>query len=208
MLVHLLDLEAMLVEGRDLIADYDAIRRELGRYRPELLERREILVLNKWDRFQEIELLTLMELNQVIPKARAAGVTEIPVDPRLIKPLPVDIRIVMTWDADLTDMDLHVIEPSDEEAFYGHNRTTIGGLVSRDFTQGYGPEEYLLKKAMHGNYVIKTKFYGSSAAKLIGAVTLHVDVYTNYGRPNQKVQSMTLRLTGEKEMFTVGMIEF
>jgi GTP-binding protein len=48
-LIHLLDLEAMFVEGRDLLKDYDAIRRELGRYRPELLERREILVLNKCD---------------------------------------------------------------------------------------------------------------------------------------------------------------
>ncbi|HEB91806.1 MAG TPA: GTPase ObgE [Deltaproteobacteria bacterium] len=48
-LVHLLDLEAMLVEGRDLMKDYEAIRRELGRYRPELLERQEILVLNKSD---------------------------------------------------------------------------------------------------------------------------------------------------------------
>lgn len=166
------------------------------------------VVLGEWERFDEIELLTLGELNQVIPKARAAGVTDIPVDPRLIKPLPVDIRIVMTWDADLTDMDLHVIEPSKEEAFYGHNRTTIGGLVSRDFTQGYGPEEYLVRKAMNGRYIIKTKFYGSRAAEMIGAVTLHVDVYTNYGRPNQKVQSMTLRLKDKKEIFVVGEIEY
>lgn len=48
-LVHLLDLEAMFVQGRDLLKDYAAIRQELGRYRPELLERREILVLNKCD---------------------------------------------------------------------------------------------------------------------------------------------------------------
>jgi GTP-binding protein len=48
-LIHLLDLEAMFVEGRDLLGDYDAIRRELERYRPELLDRREILVLNKCD---------------------------------------------------------------------------------------------------------------------------------------------------------------
>lgn len=48
-LIHLLDLGAMFVEGRDLLKDYDAIRRELERYRPELLDRREILVLNKCD---------------------------------------------------------------------------------------------------------------------------------------------------------------
>ena len=166
------------------------------------------VVLNQWDRFDEIEILTLMELNRILPVAKAAGVETGRIDPRLVKLLDLDVRIVMTWDADLTDMDLHVVEPSKEVAYYSHNRTTIGGLVSRDFTQGYGPEEYLLRKAMHGSYVIKANFYGSSAAQLIGAVTLTVDVYTNYGRPNQQVKSLTFRLTDKKEMFTVGEIEW
>lgn len=48
-LVHLLDLGAMLLEGRDPMADYEALRKELGRYRPELLERRELVLLNKLD---------------------------------------------------------------------------------------------------------------------------------------------------------------
>ena len=166
------------------------------------------VVMEKWDRFDEIEVISLMELNGILPRAKAAGVTEPPLDARLLRHLDVDIRIVMTWDADQTDMDLHVVEPSGEEAYYSHNRTTIGGMVTRDFTQGYGPEVYLLKKAMRGTYEIRAKFYGSSAAQLIGAVTLQVDVYTNYGRPNEKRQSMTFRLTERKEMFTVGEIEF
>ena len=48
-LVHLLDLAAMFHEERNLVADYEALRKELGRYRPELLERREIILLNKLD---------------------------------------------------------------------------------------------------------------------------------------------------------------
>ena len=42
----------------------------------------------------------------------------------------------MSWDADLTDVDLHVFEPTGEHAYYGHNRTSVGGLVSLDFRQG------------------------------------------------------------------------
>jgi len=57
-LIHLLDLGAMIVEGRDLLDDYDAIRRELERYRPELLNRREILVLNKCDLLHDEALVT------------------------------------------------------------------------------------------------------------------------------------------------------
>jgi tetratricopeptide (TPR) repeat protein len=166
------------------------------------------VVMNHWDRFDEIEVIALMELNALIPRAKAAGIEKFPVEPRLIKLLDVDARIVLTWDTDLTDMDLWVTEPSGEKAFYGHNLTTIGGIVSRDFTQGYGPEEYVLKKAMHGMYKIEVNYYGTSGPTLSGATTLQVDVLTNYGRPNEKRKSITLRLTEKKETFEVGAIEF
>ena len=48
-LVHLVDAGAGLLEGRDPIADYDAIRAELRSYEPSLLERAEIVALNKLD---------------------------------------------------------------------------------------------------------------------------------------------------------------
>jgi GTP-binding protein len=48
-LVHLLDLGAMVMEAREPLADYEALRKELGRYRPDLLDRREIVLLNKID---------------------------------------------------------------------------------------------------------------------------------------------------------------
>jgi GTP-binding protein len=48
-LVHLLDLGAMTMEGRDLVDDYETLRLELGRYDARLLERPEIVVLSKTD---------------------------------------------------------------------------------------------------------------------------------------------------------------
>ena len=120
------------------------------------------VVLKNWDRFQEIELIALMELNHIVPKARKAGIKNFDVDPRLIKLLDVDVRIVITWDADMTDIDLWVLEPSGEKAYYGYRKTLIGGLVSRDFTQGYGPEEYLLKEAVKGSFNIKAKLLWQS----------------------------------------------
>ncbi len=60
-LIHLLDLEAMRFEGRDLLSDYDAIRLELGRYQPDLLNRREILVLSKIDVVHDESLLVELD---------------------------------------------------------------------------------------------------------------------------------------------------
>ena len=166
------------------------------------------VVMERWERFDEIELLALVELNRILVRVQGVGAVRVPVDPRLVRALDMDVRIVMSWDADMTDMDLHVREPSGEEAYYGANRTRIGGRVSRDFTQGYGPEEYSIRRAMKGDYAVMTKFFGSSAATLQGAVTLHVDVFTDYGRATEQQQSLTLRLTDSKETFTVGTIRF
>ncbi|MHC4915605.1 MAG: VIT domain-containing protein [Planctomycetota bacterium] len=166
------------------------------------------VVMNQWDRFEQIELIALMELNAMVPRARAAGAGRPPLDERLVALLDVDVRIILTWDADLTDIDLWVTEPTGEKVFYSHTRSTIGANFSRDFTQGYGPEEYLLRQAVGGTYRIQAQFYGSSARKLTGAVTLQLEIFTGYGRPDQKRKSITLRLKDQKEVVDVGRITF
>ena len=166
------------------------------------------VVLREWDRFEGIEIIALMELNRVIARAGRAGVEEIPVDKRFVKLLDTDVRIILTWDTDMTDMDLWVTEPSGEKAYYSNNRTTIGGLVSRDFTNGYGPEEYLLKKRMSGKYKIEVNFYGSSAPELTGPTTLQVEVFTNYGRADEERKAITLRLDKAEDVIHVGEVKF
>jgi tetratricopeptide (TPR) repeat protein len=167
------------------------------------------VAMRRWDeRFPEIEVIALEEVNRIIPRAKAAGVSVIPLDPRLIKLLDFDVRIVMAWHADNTDIDLWVTEPSAEKAFYQHNRTTIGGLVSNDFTQGYGPEEYLVRRAAHGTYRIDANYFGSRSVRLLGPVTVQADVFTNYGRANEQRKSLTLRLKEAQDTVRIGSIEF
>ncbi len=165
-------------------------------------------VLKDWDRFDQIEKIMLVELNQIIAKAKRENVEMPNIDHRLKKLIDVDVRIVLNWDADNTDMDLWVTEPSGEKCFYSHNRTINGGRMSRDFTQGYGPEEYMVKVARSGKYKIQANYYGSRSQKISGAVTLQAEVYTNYGRENETSQDLTFRLTKGKEVVTVGEIMF
>jgi tetratricopeptide (TPR) repeat protein len=167
------------------------------------------VVLGNWPRFPEVELPVLMEANNIAAKAqRLPRVHDFrnPIDSRLQKNLDLDVRVVMTWDADQTDIDLWVTEPSGEKCFYGHNRTIIGGLLSHDFTDGYGPEEYCLRKLMPGKYVIQANYYGSRQQELTGPATVQATVITNFGRPNEKRQAMTLRLKDMKEIVDVGTV--
>lgn len=91
---------------------------------------------------------------------------------------------------------------------YDHNLTTIGGLVRQDFTQGYHPEEYCLRKAMRGTYKIEANYYGSEAAQLMGPVTVQAEVITHFGRPNEKRRSLTLRLEETKETVLISEVAF
>jgi len=161
-----------------------------------------------WDRTAGIEVIALMELNALYPKALAAKQRLPSIDKRLLKLLDADIRIVLNWDADLSDMDLWVVEPSGEKAYYGNQRTHIGGLVSEDVTGGYGPEEYVIRKAMKGQYAIKVNYYGNQNPELSGTVTLQVEVITNFGRSNEKRSMLTLQLKGASDTYTVGDIKF
>lgn len=172
----------------------------------ELLDK---VILTEWDRFEGIESIALMEANRILTRMRnvPGGETAIvPLDKRLVQNLTCDVRILLTWDTDDTDMDLWVTEPSGETAIYDHPRTTIGGRMSKDFTQGYGPEEYCLKVAMPGKYRIQTNYYGSSQQRLTGGTTVQATVITNFGRPTEKRQYLTLRLTQEKRTVDVGNI--
>ena len=122
--------------------------------------------------------------------------------------LDVDLRIILSWDADNTDIDIHVLEPNGEEAYYQHRRTSSGGFVSQDITTGYGPEEYLQLKGQKGVYKVLTHYFGSSQQRLTGPATATATVYTNWGRASEKRQILSLRLDKPKEKVTVGEITF
>ncbi|WP_395089098.1 VIT domain-containing protein [Armatimonas sp.] len=167
------------------------------------LELLHTVVMRHWERFDGIEVIALTEANAILAKHPTARHN---FDRRLIQNLTCDVRIVMTWDSDSSDMDLHVIEPTGEECFYSHNLTQVGGKLSKDFTSGYGPEDYMIRRAVPGVYKIQTNYFGSGEQKLTGGTTVQATIITNFGRGNEKRQHLTLRLTQNKETVTIGAV--
>ena len=169
------------------------------------------VVLGKWDRrLQEIQVTALMELNRLLAKVdrllpeEQKRILQPGLDPSLIGVLDVGLRIVLSWDSDLTDIDLWVIEPTGNKVFYKEPLSIIGGLLSRDFTLGYGPEEYLLKEPIPGNYKIRARYFEASQRKLLGPVTAKAVIFTNWARPDEKRQELTFRLDQIGQFESVG----
>lgn len=168
------------------------------------------VVMRPWDgRFAEIELIALAEMNAIIATApsKNAALDTSRVDTRLLKNLPLDLRAVLTWDADNSDMDLWVTDPNGEKCYFAHNLTYQGGRMSRDFTGGYGPEEFSLRDAKPGKYKIEANFYGTRQQIVASATTLQMKLSTGFGTGAAKEQMITLRLKGRGETVFVGEFE-
>lgn len=114
-----------------------------------------------------------------------------------------DVVIIVSWNIDNTDIDLHVIEPTGEECYYSHRNTKIGGRLTKDVTRGYGPEMYVLEKAVSGEYKVSLNYYSRSQTKTASKAKAYIDVYRNWGRKDEKVVRKTILLENVKDRESV-----
>merc|ERR1712232_1082580 len=113
----------------------------------------------------------------------------------------VGLVVWLGWDTDKTDIDLHVMEPNGNEVYYSNPRSELGGHLSKDFTQGYGPEVYLLKKTIEGEFKVRAKYYASHQQSDLTGATSAV-LWTLEGDGGH-MQFETVRLDRNKEMMDV-----
>lgn len=165
-----------------------------------------------WDeRFNEVQQIALNDMNAIIAECRQNKKVKLDlseIDKKLIQNFDCDIRIILTWNTDDCDIDLWVTDPDEEKCYYGNKLTALGGRISNDFTQGYGPEEFCIHEAPSGTYIIEANYYANHQQKILQPVTVQAEVYTNFGRPDQKRQILTLELTEKKQTFLIGTISF
>lgn len=165
----------------------------------------------KWDpRFDEIQQIVLNDMNAIIASCERDKITLdlSAIDKDLKQNFDMDVRVVLTWNTDNCDIDLWVTDKDGEKCFYSNKLTANGGRLSRDFTQGYGPEEFCIKKFPGGKLKIEANYFANHQQKFLQPVTVQAEVYTNFGRPNQKKEILTLQLVDKKEVFLIGNVEW
>lgn len=148
--------------------------------------------------FDGIELISLNEANTIAAKLRRMGVARTALDPALTAMMDVDVRIVLEWNTDNSDMDLWVDEPTGERAIYNNPNTGIGGQLSNDMTQGFGPEQYLLRRAPNGTYVVSANVYAGDRLNPNGATVVTARMFRDYGRATQQQEIVDIELTPDE----------
>lgn len=112
------------------------------------------------------------------------------------------LRVVLSWDTDSTDLDLHVVTPDGEHCFYGNRVLQNGGALDVDVTTGYGPEIFATPAPRHGTYLIFLNYYGSGGDDDI--TVAQVTIITHENTLDEKVQTVTIPMRSPGELTLVS----
>lgn len=137
--------------------------------------------------FEGIDVISLMEANALIPRLDRDGLAW-ELAPEFVALVDTDVRIVIEWTNDDADIDLWVVEPNGERVYYSHKLSVAGGTISNDMTDGYGPEEYVVRRASPGDYQVRIHGYSPDRINPNGTGRVTVRLIRDFGRPTQRDQ--------------------
>lgn len=144
--------------------------------------------------FDGFEVVALMEANSLTADIdKVGGNWEL--DPRLSGVLDTDVRIVIEWTADDADIDLWVDEPNGERVYYGNQLSSAGGQISNDMTDGFGPEEYAIRRAPAGTYGVRVNGYDADRLNPNGPGHILLRLIRNFARTTQRDMLVDLDLS-------------
>ena len=92
------------------------------------------------------------------------------------------------------------MEPGGEDCYFSNRDTKLGGHLTQDVTQGYGPEMYVMKAAAAGVYDVRVKFFASDANRASARTKVYATVIEGWGSDDEKVTEKVVTLEIGKEM--------
>lgn len=120
---------------------------------------------------------------------------------------PPKLRVLLSWDTDNTDLDLHLVTPDGAHIWYGNRVAANGAALDIDVTTGYGPEIIAMPAPQKGNYLVYVNYYGGGYSRddegnVIAGKDLtvaKVTLVTEEGTPDEKQESfiIPMRVPGE-----------
>jgi tetratricopeptide (TPR) repeat protein len=131
--------------------------------------------------------IIMSEMNAIISLHKAKlDISAIPVD--LIKPLPVDMRIVIDCNkGNLSNVSIR--EPGGITCSYSNPVTKNGGTIQREQYWYYGnPFEYQIKKAPGGKYRISVNYYDYYSSTGNIPSVIRIMMFKNFGKENQSIE--------------------
>jgi uncharacterized protein YfaP (DUF2135 family) len=72
-----------------------------------------------------------------------------------------NLRVIAAWDDNQAEIDLHIVTPDGQHAFYAHPFLTNGGGLDADSVDGPGPEMFTMTSHLRGMYQVWVNYWGN-----------------------------------------------
>ncbi len=74
------------------------------------------------------------------------------------------VRVILSWDDPQAELDLHVLTPDGQHAFWASPVLANGGGLDVDSVDGAGPEMFSMTAPMAGTYLVYVNYWGNFGA--------------------------------------------
>lgn len=75
--------------------------------------------------------------------------------------VPPRIRLALGWNDPKAELDLHIVTPDGQHAFWANPRLPGGGGLDPDGVDGPGPEMFTVAAPLHGTYLVYVNYWGN-----------------------------------------------
>ena len=121
---------------------------------------------------------------------------------------PAQIRVVLGWDDPKAELDLHIVTPDGQHAFWSHPALSNGGGLDPDGVDGPGPEMFTMTAPMRGTYLVYVNYWGNfgsggynfdEASNQNEVITSQINLVLNENTVNEKRETfiVPLRVIGD-----------
>lgn len=113
------------------------------------------------------------------------------------------LRIVLGWDDGKAEVDLHIITPDGQHAFFAQPLLKQGGGLDVDSVDGGGPEIFSTATPLPGTYLIYVNYWGNfnaagynfeAGAHEKPLITTRVTIITDENTPDERQETLVVPL--------------
>ncbi|MEY4766621.1 MAG: hypothetical protein RI907_3294 [Pseudomonadota bacterium] len=113
------------------------------------------------------------------------------------------LRVILSWDDPQAEVDLHVLTPDGQHAFFGNPVLLGGGGLDVDSVDGAGPEMFSVTAPKPGVYQFYVNYWGNfgeagyhfdERTRLKPVITARLTVVTRENTPNERRQTLVVPL--------------
>lgn len=125
---------------------------------------------------------------------------------------PARIRLVLGWDDPRAELDLHVLTPDGQHAYWRRPVLSNGGGLDVDSVDGPGPEVFTMTAPLQGNYLIYVNYWGNLGSAGYNfdeksnrneIITAQINLIFNENSVNEKRETFLLPLRAIGELLFV-----